>query len=111
MADKLTWSTAELAAKLGILPKQFSNARRRLRAAGFPEALPGLKGRYDPLAIEGWLARLRGATGTAPGGVPAASPEEIDYAAILDRRAEALGSMPARGRLCTLRRLAASPRP
>lgn len=99
MADVLTCSTAEVATKLGISLARFRAIRRRLRAAGFPDPLPALRDRYDPLAIEGWLARIRGDIGSQPGTAAVGGADEVDYGAILDRRAEELGAeMAARSR-------------
>ncbi len=67
-----TWSIAETAHALGLTTRTFRCRRPRLLALGFPPPLPGLRARYDPLAIAAWLARLRGEPGApwSDGAVP-----------------------------------------
>ena len=92
MVAPLTWSLPQAAEALGLTVPGFCRRRAQLEASGFPRPLPGLRRRYDPLAIQGWLARLR--------GEPAHSvtPEDHGDAALqaeLDRRALTLAT--ARG--------------
>ena len=94
MAAPLTWALSQAADALGLTVPGFCRRRARLEAAGFPRPLPGLRRRYDPLAIQGWLARLRGDDPATPEAAP---PFDSDAAlkAELDRRALTLAT--ARG--------------
>lgn len=88
----LTISAAEAAERLGITLSVFQRRRRRLRQAGFPEPVPGLFNRYDPLAIEAWLARQRTPTQAAE-----RKPlDEQDWDRILDERAAAFAHQEGR---------------
>ena len=92
MSRPLTLSTAEVAAHLGISLNRFYRSRRGLRATGFPEALPSLPGRYDPLAIEGWIAGFRGTALASPANaVELSTDDHVRWAEIIDQRAERLG--------------------
>jgi len=96
VAAALTWSLQQAADALGLTVDGFCRRRARLEAGGFPRPLPGLRRRYDPLAIEGWLARLRGSANAPPDA--AAPPEpgsDAAFQAELDRRALSLAT--ARG--------------
>ncbi|WP_206934188.1 hypothetical protein [Roseococcus thiosulfatophilus] len=52
----------QVAELLGLRPRQFGARRAGLEAAGFPGPVAGLPDRWDPLAIEAWLAAQRGET-------------------------------------------------
>ena len=82
MSGRLLLRAPEVAALLGMSVRAFHAARARLRDRGFPAPVPGMGPRYDPRAIEAWLARAQGKA--------AASPPVEDIAgwqAELDRRA------------------------
>lgn len=86
MSDRLTWSTAEVAAALGVSRGWLYRHGRALHAAGFPAPLPIVR-RYDPAAVRAWIASQRGEEPPDP-------PAEDDiagWAAHLDRRARQLG--------------------
>lgn len=69
---------------LGITRRQFMARRRRLEAEhGFPPPVAGLPDRWDPVAIEGWLAQQRPPATTPADGAEAAE-------ALLIQRARAL---------------------
>jgi hypothetical protein len=68
------WQAAQVADRLAMTPAAFNARRRRLEADhGFPPPVPGLGRRWNPAAIEGWLAALGG--GFPP--TDPANPEEI----------------------------------
>jgi hypothetical protein len=84
-------TATEVAELLGITRLQFLARRRRLEAEhDFPAAVAGLPDRWDPLAIEGWLASQRRAS--PPGPDPAAEAE-----AVLISRARAMHAAAGRG--------------
>lgn len=68
------WQAAQVAERLAMTPGAFCQRRRRLEAEhGFPAPVPGLGRRWNPAAIEAWLA-------VQAGGMPAqdqVSPEDI----------------------------------
>ena len=84
---------ADVADLLRVSKAWFRSHRAELqRDHGFPLTVPGLRDRYDPLAIEAWFARQR--DGAAP---PAdAEPPPSDWDALLDARA--LGQAAPAGR-------------
>lgn len=80
---RLITSTA-VAELLGITRRQFMNRRRRLEAEhGFPPPVAGLPERWDPIAIEAWLAQQRPPAPTPPDPAEAAE-------ALLIQRARAV---------------------
>jgi hypothetical protein len=84
MPDRLTWSTAEVAAALGHSVQWFYQRARALRAAGFPQPLPIVR-RYDPAAVRAWIDRQQ------PQPTVSSSQTADAWAAELDRRAALLG--------------------
>jgi hypothetical protein len=55
------WQAAQVADRLAMTPAAFNARRRRLEADhGFPPPVPGLGRRWNPAAIEGWLASQGG---------------------------------------------------
>jgi predicted DNA-binding transcriptional regulator AlpA len=50
----------DVAALLGVTVSYWYRRRRALEAAGFPPPVPALGNRWDPVAIERWLAAQRG---------------------------------------------------
>lgn len=68
------WQAAQVAERLALTPAAFCQRRRQLEDRhGFPPPVPGLGRRWNPAAIEAWLAQQAG-------GVPdpaAATPEDI----------------------------------
>ena len=60
MIGRLMLRRVQVAALLDMTYASLSCALPGLRARGFPEPVPGSRGRYDPRAIEAWLARPRG---------------------------------------------------
>jgi len=76
------WLPAQVAERLAMSPAAFAARRRRLEEDhGFPPPVPGLGRRWDPQAIEAWLARQDRQESASIAG----SPE-----AILLARAEAM---------------------
>lgn len=74
----------EVAARLGYGYDWFRKHRAALeRDHKFPAMVPGCGFRWDPRAIDRWLARQDGAE-------PAADPLTVDIAATLDARAAAI---------------------
>ena len=90
-SDRLL-TPAEIAQQLGVPLNTFRRNLPALRRDhGFPAPLPGMGGRYDPLAIATW----REAQGKAPApGTPAAAPGEPDtipdWQTKLDQRARTI---------------------
>ena len=80
----LTWDHDQVAEALKITPRMFRRRRPAMEAAGFPRPLPGLRGRWDPLAIEAWLATLR-----QPLTAAVAAGDDRALQAEMDRRAQA----------------------
>jgi hypothetical protein len=72
----------QVAELLGLRPRQFAARRAGLVAAGFPAAVAGLPDRWDPLAIEAWLAAQR----------PAPAPEAANVEDVLIGRARAMAA-------------------
>jgi predicted DNA-binding transcriptional regulator AlpA len=61
LTDRTLWQAAQVADRLGISPAAFAQRRRRLEDDhGFPPPVPGLCRRWNPAAIEAWLARQAG---------------------------------------------------
>lgn len=85
MTDRLL--TAQDVADLFRQPLDWfkRNVARLRRDHGFPAAIPGFRGLYDPAAIDAWLAAQRGVR-PAPEAVEGA-PAARDWDALLDRRA------------------------
>lgn len=84
MTARLLINTAEVAELLGMTVHTFYRRRAQLHRVGFPNPVPGMGIRYDPLAIQAWLARQRTASAT-----PAPPPMQDDVAGWqgeLDRR-------------------------
>jgi hypothetical protein len=55
------WQAAQVADRLAMTPAAFNARRRRLEADhGFPPPVPGLGRRWNPAAIEAWLAAQAG---------------------------------------------------
>lgn len=81
-------TVAQVAARLGIATETLYRTIRRLRDDhGFPRPLPGLSHRYDPLAIDAWIARWRAEAPRLP-----EDPDNLaKIQAEIDRRADALG--------------------
>lgn len=81
-AGAMLW-TAHQVAKALALPtvRHFRCRRRRLEQAGFPAPVRGLPDRWDPRAIEAWLAAQRPA--------PLAAPETAEALLIARARARA----------------------
>lgn len=52
----------ELCRKMGVEPTWFArhDNRKRLKAAGFPEPVPGFGKRWDERAVDAWLDRVGG---------------------------------------------------
>jgi hypothetical protein len=87
-------TVAEVADLLRVSVAWFRRHRDGLRRDhGFPSPVPGLRDRYDPLAIEAWFARHR--AGAAPAAEDAA-PAPLDWDSLLDARA--LGQAAPAGR-------------
>lgn len=97
-------TAADIAARLGVAPEWLRRRLGRLYRAGLPRPLPlpGVK-RWDPAALDLWLDRFlapsAGGTPSRPAvlhqpanDVGEEDPEAARWAAILDRRAAALGS-------------------
>jgi predicted DNA-binding transcriptional regulator AlpA len=60
-------TATQVAELLGIGRRQFLMRRSRLQSDhGFPPAVAGLPDRWDPLAIDAWLASQRPAAPPAP---------------------------------------------
>jgi predicted DNA-binding transcriptional regulator AlpA len=53
-------TAGEVAALLGLTRAAWYRRRRVLEAAGFPPPVPALGNRWDPAAIDRWLAIQRG---------------------------------------------------
>jgi predicted DNA-binding transcriptional regulator AlpA len=53
-------TTRDVAALLGISVAYWYRRRRELEARGFPPPIPALGNRWDPVAIDRWLAAQRG---------------------------------------------------
>jgi hypothetical protein len=84
-------TATQVADLLGLGRRSFMARRRRLQAEhDFPAAVAGLPDRWDPLAIEAWLASQRPAT---PPGPDAAAEAE----AVLIGRARAMHAAAGRG--------------
>ena len=78
----------EIAKALGVpLPTFYASVVRLRRDEGFPEPLPGMGGRYDPMAIEAWR-RQRAKLTPAPTPAMHSDPEIAAMQAILDARSE-----------------------
>ena len=78
--------TKDVAAMLGLRLPSFYRRRAALEAAGFPGPVTACGLRWDPVAIDAWLAGLRA---PAPAPDPHAVPAADDVAAWqteLDRR-------------------------
>lgn len=87
-------TVAEVADLLRVSAAWFRANRRRLgQDHGFPTPLPGLRDRYDPLAIDAWFARHRDA---AVPTAASAAPAPLDWDSLLDARA--LGQAAPAGR-------------
>lgn len=56
-----------LARLLGRSLAWWDKNRARLYALGFPQPVPGMGKRWDPVAIENWLAQQRGELSTPQG--------------------------------------------
>jgi hypothetical protein len=55
------WQAAQVADRLAMTPAAFCARRRRLEEDhGFPPPVPGLGRRWNPAAIEAWLAQQAG---------------------------------------------------
>lgn len=68
----------------------FNHHRARLEGEGFPKPVAGLGMRWDPVAIDGWLARQRGEAPPATQAAPA-SADILRWQAQLDANATRLG--------------------
>ena len=77
-------TAAQVADYLGITLARFRRARRALRAAGFPEPLPGLGNLWSPTQIDAWLDHPAPTPRPEPADVPAAA--ITNWQAELDRR-------------------------
>lgn len=97
MPDRLI-TLAEVADRLGIKLGRLHRVIRTLRERhGFPQPLPCMGGRYDPLAIDAWRARMRGVSIFSPSPAVAkidtvadpdgADPYAADRALLLERAA------------------------
>jgi predicted DNA-binding transcriptional regulator AlpA len=53
-------TACEVAGLLGLTRAAWYRRRRALEAAGFPAPVPALGNRWDPAAIDHWLAIQRG---------------------------------------------------
>ncbi len=58
----------EVAQLLGLTRAAWYRRRPALEAAGFPPPVPALGNRWDPAAIDRWLAEQRGETPAEPAG-------------------------------------------
>lgn len=84
-------TATQVAEVLGISRRQFMARRRRLEAEhDFPRPVAGLPDRWDPLAIDAWLASQRPAAPPAPSAEDAAE-------AVLIGRARAMHAAAGRG--------------
>lgn len=94
MPDRLTWSSADVAAALGHGLGWFYQNVRRLRAAGFPPPLPVVR-RYDPAAVRAWIVAQSSAhkCGDDVGDVwePPGPDDDDAWGRVLDHRARRLG--------------------
>jgi predicted DNA-binding transcriptional regulator AlpA len=79
---RLLLRTPEVAALLAMSVESFYRRRAALDAAGFPKPVPGMGVRYDPLAIQEWLAAQR----TRPGATTPPLDDVAGWQAELDRR-------------------------
>lgn len=78
------WQAEQVAERLAISPAAFRQRRRRLEEEhGFPPPVPGLGRRWNPAAIEAWIAQ-------ATGGIPDSLPVSAED--ILISRARALAA-------------------
>jgi hypothetical protein len=63
----MLWTAHQVAEALALpSARAFHCRRRRLEEAGFPSPVRGLPDRWDPRAIEAWLALQRPASLAAP---------------------------------------------
>lgn len=89
MLDALL-TPAEAAARLGVPLRQFQRKVAGLRRDhGFPLPLPGMGGRYDPLAIDAWRRRQAGLD--APAATAGDDAELAAWQARLDARSGQIG--------------------
>lgn len=61
-------TSRDVAALLGVTREYFYRRRATLEAKGFPPPIPALGNRWDPTAIDAWLARERGEAPAEPAG-------------------------------------------
>lgn len=74
MADRLVWTTRDVARALGVSVARFYDVVTSLRRDhGFPQQLPHLRV-YDPAAVRAWIAR-QGGSPAAP--EPAPAPDSV----------------------------------
>ncbi|MBR0651376.1 hypothetical protein GXW78_17010 [Roseomonas terrae] len=78
------WQPEQVADRLALSPAAFAARRRRLEDEhGFPGPVPGLGRRWNPAAVEAWLARQAG-------GIPDSQPETPEDILISRARAMAV---------------------
>lgn len=86
----LVLTLAELAARLQVSRQWLARRHGHLRAAhGFPPPLPGLGLRWDPRAVDAWIARQTQAPDTSE---REASSPALDWSSVLDGRAARLST-------------------
>lgn len=93
MTTRFLLTRAEVAAQLGMTPATFGRRLATLRRAGFPAPVPHMGRRYDPRAIEAWLAAQRtppGAPADDPTGAAPPAEDVAGWQAVLDRRAASI---------------------